>query len=306
MPTNSAYLMPSPCAICGDHTAADLLYPANFDAAHLNADIFSARRLPDRIHYQMLRCKTCGLVRSDPIARHDLIENLYNASRFTYTTEVESLKTTYGRYLKSLDDYGVAHERLLDVGCGNGFFLETARELGYQDCWGVEPSVDAVAKAPDWLDGKIKQDIFRAGLFEENQFSVICFFQVFDHFPDPAAVLDEAYRILAPNGLVLAINHDIEALQARLLGSRSPIVDIEHTYLYSKTTQSRIFREHGFEVVSSFDVVNKYPLHYWLQLFPIPAGLKRFGIGLSKTLKFGNIPLAMRVGNQGLIARKPA
>lgn len=297
-------LIPSPCAICGSHTPADILYPSNFDAAHLNADIFSARRLPDRIHYQMVRCQVCGLVRSDPIARPELIEKLYQASRFTYTSEVESLKLTYGRYLKSLDGYGADHTSLLDVGCGNGFFLETARESGYVDLWGVEPSADAVAQAPAWLNGKIKQDSFRAGLFPENQFSVICFFQVFDHFPDPAGVLEEAYHILAPGGLVLAINHDIQALQARLLGSRSPIVDIEHTYLYSKATQSRIFREHGFEILASFDVVNRYPLHYWLQLFPIPAGLKRFSIGVSKAIRLGYLPLSLRVGNQGLIARK--
>jgi SAM-dependent methyltransferase len=298
-------LIPSPCAICGSHTPAEILYPANFHAAHLNADIFSARRLPDRIHYQMVRCTVCGLVRSDPIARPDLIEKLYQASRFTYTSEVESLKLTYGRYLQSLDDYGANHTSLLDVGCGNGFFLETARDLGYADLWGVEPSADAVAQAPTFLAGKIKQDIFRPGLFAENQFSVICFFQVFDHFPDPASVLDETYRILAPGGLVLAINHDIEALQARLLGSRSPIVDIEHTYLYSKITQSRIFREYGFEIVASFDVVNRYPLHYWLQLSPLPATLKRFSITLSKAVQLGYIPLSLKVGNQGLIARKP-
>jgi len=295
-------LVPSPCAICEAHTNAEILYTANFDAAHLNAEVFSARRLPDRIHYQMVRCQTCGLVRSDPIAQPELIAKLYHASAFTYTAEIESLKTTYGRCLAQVGTGGGA---LLEVGCGNGFFLEVAQQMGYADVWGVEPSADAVAKAPPAVTGRIKQDIFRAGLFAAEQFDTVCFFQVLDHFPDPNAVLAETLRILKPGGKVLAVNHDVLALQVRLLGRRSPIIDIEHTYLYSKATQRRLFEKHGFAVLDSFDVTNKYPLHYWMQLFPLPTGLKKALIWLAKTLQIGKLPLALKVGNQGLIAQKP-
>jgi SAM-dependent methyltransferase len=298
-------LIPSPCAICGTHTEAEVLYPANFSPDHLNPEIFSARRLPDRIHYQMVRCKTCGLVRSDPVAPPELLAKLYKESTFTYTSEVESLKDTYGRYLASLDDFGAKHGAVLDVGCGNGFFLERAREIGYAEVWGVEPSGDAIEQAPKSLTGRIKQGIFEPGLFPPESLDVVCFFQVFDHFPQPGAALDTALEVLKPGGLVLAINHNIEALQARLLGHRSPIVDIEHTYLYSKNTQSRIFKDHGFEVLSAFDVKNDYPIHYWLQLFPLPDVLKRPLIGLARGLKFGYVRVALKAGNIGIIARKP-
>jgi len=299
------FLIASPCAICSDHTAATELYPANFSPDDLNAEIFSARRLPDRIHYRMVQCDTCGLVRSDPIAHPDYIEQLYNASQFTYTNEVESLKKTYGDYLRLLDDYGADHESIIDVGCGNGFFLEVAQDQGYTDVWGVEPSHDAIRQARPDLQPKIKESIFRKGLFEENSISVVCFFQVLDHFPDPNAVLAETFRILKPGGLVLAINHDVKALQARLLGSRSPIVDIEHTYLYSKTTQQKLFEQNDFQVMNSFDVTNRYPLHYWMQLFPLPAAIKQVAIPLSKVLQIGKLQLSLKVGNQGLIACKP-
>lgn len=254
----------------------------------------------------MARCQECGLVRSDPVASPEVLARLYRESAFTYTSEVESLKETYGRYLASLDAFGAVRGSVLDVGCGNGFFLEQAQALGYRDVWGVEPSTDAIAQAPASLQGRIKLGLFEAGLFEADTFDVICFFQVFDHFPDPAAVLQEAYHILKPNGLILAINHNIEALQARLLGQRSPIVDIEHTYLYSKATQSRLFESCGLEVVSAFDVVNVYPLHYWMQLFPLPKSIKKPAISLSQHLKFGHWRLALKAGNIGIIGRKPA
>lgn len=303
--TQTNFLVPSPCAICEAYTEAVTLHAANFSAEHLNAEVFSARRLPDRVHYQMRRCKTCGLVRSDPIASPEHIQALYKASTFTYTSEIESLKATYGNYLQSLDAHGANYDSLLDVGCGNGFFLETAQALGYRQVWGVEPSADAIAKAPPSVQSFIQEDVFRVGLFPSESLGVICFFQVLDHFPDPNAALSAAFEMLKPGGLVLAINHDVEALSAKILGSRSPIVDIEHTYLYSKTTQSRLFIKHGFEVVTAFDVKNVYPLHYWLQLFPLPTPLKRNAISLSKLLRVGYLKIGLKPGNQGIIARKP-
>jgi len=302
MPTD--LLRPAPCAICGDFTPADEIYPANFSPQDLNAVIFSARRLPDRVHYRMVRCRTCGLLRSDPVASPDQLAALYTASRFTYSTEVDSLQATYGAALQRLVPYGLRiGGRVLDVGCGNGFFLEKAEALGYEG-WGIEPSAEAVAQAHPVLRGRIRQAMLQHGLFEGGFFAAVCFFQVLDHFSDPLGALKEAHYLLEAGGLVLAINHDVEALQARLLGARSPIVDIEHTYLYSKKTQKRLFEAAGFEVLESFDVLNCYPLSYWLQLFPLPTPAKKVAIAGAKALGLGGLKLALKAGNQGLIGRK--
>ena len=52
---------------------------------------------------------------------------------------------------------------------------------------------------------------------------------------------------VAPGGVVLSLNHNVEAFSARLLKERSPIIDIEHTHLYSPSTQRMLFEEAGFE-----------------------------------------------------------
>ena len=56
------------CAICGTLDNALELYAANFTTNALNPEVFSARRLPDRLHFRLVRCLSCGLVRSDPVA----------------------------------------------------------------------------------------------------------------------------------------------------------------------------------------------------------------------------------------------
>src|SRR5260221_2621171 len=101
------------CAICGTEGNAAELYPANFDFEALNPTVFSARRLPDRIHYRLVKCRACGLVRSDPIASPELLAQLYAQSAFSYGDEVADLRFTYGRYFAELERYGARKEALL-------------------------------------------------------------------------------------------------------------------------------------------------------------------------------------------------
>jgi SAM-dependent methyltransferase len=120
------------------------MYPANFDIQSLTPEMFSARRLPDRIHYRLVMCKRCGLVRFNPIAPYDFLAQLYQQSAFTYSEEIGNLRKTYGNSLSQLSAYGAHKLSLLEIGCGNGFFLEEALTQGYLHVQGVEPSQGAV------------------------------------------------------------------------------------------------------------------------------------------------------------------
>ncbi len=303
--TRTVELQPTRCAICGTPGNATELYPANFDPEALNPAVFSARRLPDRIHYRLVTCDACGLVRSDPVADPALLEQLYQQSAFTYGDEVADLKRTYGRYLARLDQYGAHKEALLEIGCGNGFFLEEALARGYRTVRGVEPSRAAISQAVPMVRDSIVCDVMRAGLFAPASFDVICLFQVFDHAPDPADLLDACFAALRPGGLVLSFNHNVRAFSARLLGERSPIIDIEHTYLYHPATMSRIFTAHGFQIRHVGAAYNRYSLQYLARLLPLPGALKRAALVWLKRLVIGRLRLCVPLGNLYLVARKP-
>ena len=78
-------LLETKCAICGSPANAVELYPANFSPEDLNPEIFSARRIPDKIHYRIVRCQTCGLVRSDPVIDPETLADLYSKSSQNYS-----------------------------------------------------------------------------------------------------------------------------------------------------------------------------------------------------------------------------
>lgn len=292
------------CPICGQAGSDREVYPANFDPAALDSAVFSARRTPDRLHYRMVRCVRCGLLRSDPILPLEELSRLYRASHFTYAREATFTGRTYASYLRRVLSDRPAPRSLMEVGCGSGFFLSEAVRMGIPEVSGVEPSQEAIDHASPELRPRIRCALYDEDTFEPESFDVICAFQVFDHVPDPAGMLRACFRHLRPGGLALFINHDSGALTNRLLGERSPIIDVEHTALYDRSTMRRILEVTGFTVPEVFAVKNTYPLGYWTRLAPLPSVVKGPILKLLERSRIGEVPVPMYAGNLGAIATK--
>ena len=305
-PAATVQLHPTRCPICDTPGNATELYPQRLNQAAFEVQTFSARRLPDRVHYRVVRCASCGLVRSDPVADAGVQAELYAKASFDYTDQVDNLRHTYGRYLARLRRHGGDAGALLEIGCGNGFVLQEALRQGYQRVVGVEPSLAAVANADPSIRESIVCDIMRPGLFHAGEFDAIAMFQTFDHISEPTALLAECLRVLKPGGLLLAFNHDVEAPSARLLGERSPIVDVEHPFLYSRTTLTRLLETNGFRVREAGVARNRLSLRYLGWLLPLPGGVKGALLKGLTALRVGAITLSLPLGNLFVVAQKPA
>jgi len=270
----------------------------------MDEDLFTARRVPDKLHYRVVKCRKCGLVFSNPILSFGEIRRLYVASKFTYGSHTSDLKDTYAHYLKHYLNYVGNRENFLEIGCGNGFFLEVALDLGFKNVYGVEPSHQAVAAASPRVRNKIRSEMFDPSSFSSNQFDVISFFHTIDHVLNPNQFLTGCYGLLSDSGIVLCICHNVESLPAKLLAERCPIIDVEHICLFSKSTLSRIFEKNGFNVIDVFDVSNRFSLEYWVQIFPFPTSLKRRAKDLLRMLRVEKWKLKLKAGNIGIVASK--
>lgn len=300
-----ALLRPSRCAICLVEGGADELYPAHLAAGDFNDGVFSARRLPDGVHCRVVRCRRCGLVRSDPAPDPDALAALYRCSRFEYATEVPNLVRTYSRYLTKLRAGRRRGPALLEVGSGNGFMLQEALRLGFRSVVGVEPSEEAIADADPAVRPFLLGDVLRPGLLEDARFDVACMFQVLDHLPDPGSALDLVRDALKPGGRLLVLNHNVRSLSARALRQRSPIIDIEHTYLYDRATLSALCRAHGLIVEKTAAAWNWCSVGYLAHLLPLPLGLKEPASRALAATRLGRASLPLPLGNLYLVARKP-
>ena len=119
------------------------------------------------------------------------------------------------------------------------------------------------------------------------------------------ASIAEVKRLAAENErLTLILNHDIDAPSAKALGEKSPIVDVEHYYLYSKATLSKLAEAHGFEVVESGSVWNDYSAGYVARLLPLPKAVKQGLQGALQATRLARPRVKVPLGNLYVVVRR--
>jgi SAM-dependent methyltransferase len=298
------------CAICGTEENARVLYQEKLgNLFEPNSYAFSARRAFDsrsRIHHRFVKCNTCALIRSDPILEPEQIADLYKDSAMLYSTDTEDIGRTYGHYLKKVMALIGNGDRLLDIGCGDGFFLKRALALGFKDVRGVEPSMATYESLDSFWKTKITPGNFTRDLFPQNSFDVVCLFQVIEHVIDPNETVSEVFRILKPGGVFLVISHNAAALSVKVLGEQSPIFDIVHINLFDKRTMSAIIAKQNFVIRNIHNVLNIYSFRYWFNYAALNPGIKRAVIRFADITRLSNVKIPLWAGNQAILAQKPA
>jgi SAM-dependent methyltransferase len=146
---------------------------------------------------------------------------------------------------------GGARGRLLDVGCGAGYFLDAARADGWQVA-GVELSEPAAAVARDSLGLEVCTGSLAQAAFPNDAFDLVTMFEVLEHMRDPGAALDEANRVLRRGGLLaIEVPNDMDAYRARLArpDNRWWVIPPVHLHYFNASTLSRWLLMSGFEPV---------------------------------------------------------
>ncbi len=271
-----------------------VLFPERIEWSRLSAYEFSARRKRSKQHYRIVRCNACGLVRSDPVLSDEDLTALYRESKFLYSQESSCAAKTYAslvtRYFGMFPD--PEQIRLLEIGCGNGSFLEEMQRCHLQTATGVEPSVHAVEHASEAVKPAIINKAFQRGLFSPETFDVVCAFHVLDHLSEPSEFIKECFRIVRVKGIIVLVCHNVDALVNRVLREYSPVFDIEHIFLFNPLTLHNLLRPYGFTPRKEGKVTNTYPLSYWFRYAPI---VSRFVERL--TIWLQNIQLNIYAGN---------
>lgn len=255
------------CAICETLDNSIVIYPSTVTDEAISAEIFSARRLPDRKHYRWVKCLQCNLFRSDPVSSVNLDE-LYEKSTFDYSSELHGLKNSYRRIvLKSIGN--PSGKSILEIGGGNGFFLEEALKMGFESITEVEPSQHAYINASEEIKKYFVRSNLKSGIVKDASQDIVVAFHVLDHLTEPAAALTLIQDFLKPGGVLCLAVHNIDSISAKLLKSKSPIFDVEHTYLYSKKTLKKLLAKSGYVNIKVSHYKNSYSLAYLVHLLPI-------------------------------------
>ena len=121
-----------------------------------------------------------------------------------YFLKREHISKQYSKmYLQHLVNDNAVNKRYLDIGCGIGWSLIEAQQMGFAEVHGVKPIHQVAQYAKDKLGLNVINDYFRRDQYQEDYFDLIMANQVLEHVEAPKEMLLNALRILKPGGLLM-------------------------------------------------------------------------------------------------------
>lgn len=137
--------------------------------------------------------------------------------------------------------------RLLDVGCGNGGFLQTAREAGW-NTFGVEPDPLARHHAEN-AGHEVRPDV-AAWSESDEPFDAITMSHVIEHVHNPRELLTRVFALMRPGGHLFVDTPNIDAIGHKIYGRHwRGLEPPRHLVLFNKVGLHRAVREAGFTEV---------------------------------------------------------
>lgn len=171
----------------------------------------------------LVRCRVCSLVYvGNPPTEKTLYEEYYAGTDPLITdynpesgdpalAELSAINRQRIALIRKLAPAG----RLLDVGCGRGFFLKTASSAGYLAS-GVDVSERAVVYARTVARVDASTDSLQSLAARGKQFDVVTAWHVLEHFTDPLGELRVIRTLLVDGGLLVVEVPNLRSLRFTL------------------------------------------------------------------------------------------
>jgi 2-polyprenyl-3-methyl-5-hydroxy-6-metoxy-1,4-benzoquinol methylase len=198
------------------------------------------------------RCRRCTLV-----FVHDIYpEFVEDTAHLSGTYVLDRLDAAGPRKVRKYDEFlaFIAPRRelgtLLEIGCGQGLFLERAREHGWR-VKGVEILPPLAARASERGLAVFAGTLEQAG-FPAASFDTVVMREVIEHIVDPVSLLREVARVLRPGGVAALGTGNAGSWAARLRGARWAYYRFGghmHIRFYSPRSAAALARAAGFAAV---------------------------------------------------------
>lgn len=141
------------------------------------------------------------------------------------------------------DSDAIRKETLLDVGCGNGFFLKFLQKCGW-DTQGIEVSEAATRIGREEFGLNIFNGSLEEAEFQDNSFDIVNLSHFLEHVYDPVATLRETRRVVKDDRLIIVSVQNIDSANFRLFRSRWCGHDLpRHMYDFTPATFKKLIEK---------------------------------------------------------------
>ncbi len=214
---------------------------------HSNCLICQSTQLKKMDRYaqtHLVKCQSCSFVFTQVIPTNEELISFYDGyGRHDYLSPL-----TVKRYNELLDQFKPFRKtnRILDVGCGIGYFLEVAKERGWE-VYGTEFTDKAVGICSE-KGINMKQGKLSPADFEPEFFDILTSFEVLEHINNPVEEIQNFEKLLRKGGLVYLTTPNFNSLlRYRLKENYSVITYPEHLAYFTPKTLKNLFLDNGFK-----------------------------------------------------------
>lgn len=210
-----------------------------------------------------------------PLPELDVVQATYLRPDYHETAETSEprMRSEAKARIDILRSMGV--QRIIEVGCGPGHFLDAARDRGVY-IEGVDPARTAALAAER---GHLVHRVWLESFVPPQPFDALALWEVLEHLPEPADALAIMREWLVPGGVVAFSTPSMSGLPARLLGRRFPMVTPpDHLELFTREGVERLLDRAGLRAERWTSFSN-------LGAPAIARGLRRFAFGDSPRMQ---------------------
>ncbi len=235
----------SQCILCG-HPERELLF--------------------QRGEWTIYRCSHCGLGFLDPRPDEEELKALYRKTYFNsyydqgFKAGTPEMAKRIGqeshriRFFRRFKQKG----RILDIGCGMGYFLYACRQCGYE-VQGVDISDDAAAYIREELKIPVTTGPIEAIQLSKESMDVITMWHFLEHAPDPRVYLEKAWQWLKPDGLLVVDVPNYEGTDAGKMWDTwtgwDPPYHLTH---FTPHNLMEMLKHKGFQTLRTKDYLSEY------------------------------------------------
>ena len=269
----------------------------------VEARAFACTSFGHRRHPPIWRCGACGLLFQSPRPTESELLSAYGEVEDPiYLAEKENRYLTFRRAVRLLGEAG--GRRLLDVGAYCGFFVDVARQHGFE-AEGIELSRWAAGHARS-LGLAVHNETIAERAARGARYDVVTLWDVVEHLAEPRRDLELALRLLRPGGKLVLSTIDSGSRVARLLGARWPWLMDMHLFYFDRRNLPALLEGIGFRVLWRRDYVHTVSAGYLLRKleasFPALSWLPR----AARRLLPARLPVPVSLGdNMVVLAERP-
>lgn len=239
------------CPLCGH------------DRHHADAGGYDYESLTSANQWRFVQCDSCRHLWLHPRPAVSTLSIIYPPDYYAYQYRDEINPVALwakdridSRKLSRLVDYlDRPAGAFLDVGCGDGRFLELMAQRGVprERCFGLELDEDVIARVRARGFSAFAERVEDTTEIPEGTLDLATMFHVLEHVEDPAECVRQIARWIAPGGVLAIETPNVDCLDRRLFrrtwwgGYHIP----RHWNLFSPEGLQRLLTDAGLEVVDT-------------------------------------------------------